>query len=81
MDGDLQFAAGGLIYLSGEQVDVLGVEIASRVAGRHVPFLLGADRGGNHEQRGSSCGSGKFSKHDGLLEWGWRKGDVVDTFK
>ena len=81
MDGYLQFSAGGLVHVGRELVDVLGVEVAGRVAGRHVPLLLGGDRGGQHEQSGSGSGGGESFKHGGLLEWGGRKGDVVDTFQ
>ena len=39
--GDLELAAGGLVDVVGELLDVLGVEVAGRIGRRHVPLGLG----------------------------------------
>jgi hypothetical protein len=45
--GDLELAAGGRIDLLGELLDVLGVEVAGRIRGGHVPRGLGLCGGGD----------------------------------
>jgi len=45
VNGQRQFATGGLFNILGKKLDVGGVEVGRRIAGRHVPFLLGKHGG------------------------------------
>ena len=59
MDGDPELAAGRLVDVVGELLDILGVEVRRRIRRRHVPLRL---CGGRRGDRGEN-GGGDYLQH------------------